>query len=129
MGTVRVVYLLAAVHSPTVHHGEPKGSSGGSKVAGAMIEAENHSRSSGEKPCSERAIQYIPNLSNFNGAEVAEMFNHTVYTEAIATESPFCYASFHHHEHGSRNTTELADGCCCHMGLEAAEKCYNLDHK
>ncbi len=34
-----------------------------------------------------------------------------------------------HHEHGPSNPTELADGCRCHMGLEAVEKCYNLDHR
>ena len=34
-----------------------------------------------------------------------------------------------HHQHGQRNPAALAQGRCRHMGLEAVEKCYNIDHR
>jgi hypothetical protein len=37
--------------------------------------------------------------------------------------------SSRHHEHGPSNPTALADGGRCHMGVEAVEQCYNIDHR
>src|SRR3989442_13760957 len=37
----------------------------------------NHSHSSGWRQCRYCTVQYTPNLSNFNGVETADLFNHT----------------------------------------------------